>query len=87
MWGGSTVELDGRGLAADFNIKTNRAPIAAMVGPEDKKLEIMFSFIYWQFSSIAVVRCLLDKHNGDCFNGNVLCVATIAFNSSICAAQ
>jgi len=39
-WGGSKAELSGTGLAADFNIKTDRAPIVAMVGPEDKKLEM-----------------------------------------------
>ena len=39
-WGGSKAELSGTGLAADFNIKTGRAPIVAMVGPEDKKLEM-----------------------------------------------
>lgn len=40
-WGGSPAELDGRGLAADFNIKTRRAPIAAMCGPEEKKLPLL----------------------------------------------
>lgn len=42
-WGGTQVELSGTGLAADFNIKTNRTPIVAMVGPEDKKLEMMYA--------------------------------------------
>lgn len=40
-WGGTQVELSGTGLAADFNVKTNRAPIVAMIGPEDKKLEML----------------------------------------------
>jgi len=40
-WGGSPAELDGRGLAADWNIKTKRAPIVAMCGPEEKKLMLM----------------------------------------------
>jgi len=40
-WGGSPAELDGRGLAVAFNIKTKRAPIAAMCGPEEKKLQLM----------------------------------------------
>ena len=40
-WGGSPAELDGRGLAADWNIKTKRAPIVAMCGPEEKKLQLM----------------------------------------------
>ena len=40
-WGGTQVESSGTGLAADFNIKTDRAPIVAMVGPEDKKLEML----------------------------------------------
>ena len=39
-WGGSKAELSGTGLAADFNIKTKRTPIVAMVGPEEKKLEM-----------------------------------------------
>lgn len=40
-WGGSPAELDGRGLAADWNMKTNRAPIAAMCGPEEKRLQLL----------------------------------------------
>lgn len=40
-WGGSPAELDGRGLAADWNIKTKRAPIAAMCGPEEKRLQLL----------------------------------------------
>ena len=40
-WGGSKAELSGKGLAADFNIKTGRAPIVAMVGPEEKNLEML----------------------------------------------
>ena len=40
-WGGTQVESSGTGLAADFNMKTDRAPIVAMVGPEDKKLEML----------------------------------------------
>ena len=40
-WGGTQVESSGTGLAADLNIKTDRAPIVAMVGPEDKKLEML----------------------------------------------
>jgi hypothetical protein len=40
-WGGSPAELDGRGLAADWNIKTKRAPIVAMCGPEEKKLQLI----------------------------------------------
>ncbi|MCK4820793.1 hypothetical protein KA005_33820 [bacterium] len=40
-WGGTQVELSGTGLAVDFNVKTNRAPISAMIGPEDKKLEML----------------------------------------------
>jgi len=39
-WGGSKVELSGTGLAVDFNIKSDRAPIVAMVGPVDKKKEM-----------------------------------------------
>ena len=42
-WGGTQAELSGTGLAADFNIKTKRAPIVAMVGPEDKKLEMLLA--------------------------------------------
>ncbi len=42
-WGGTKPELNGVGLAADFNIKTNRTSIVAMVGPEDIKLELMQS--------------------------------------------
>lgn len=40
-WGGSTAELNGRGLAADWNIKTNREPIVAMCGPEEKRLQLL----------------------------------------------
>jgi hypothetical protein len=40
-WGGTKAELSGKGLAADFNIKTNRAPIAAMIGPKEKQLEML----------------------------------------------
>jgi len=40
-WGGTQAELNGTGLAADYNIKTDRAPIVAMIGPEDKKLEML----------------------------------------------
>ena len=40
-WGGSPAELDGRGLAADWNIKTSKAPIAAMCGPEEKCLQLL----------------------------------------------
>ncbi len=42
-WGGTQAELSGTGLAADFNIKTKRAPIVAMIGPEDKKLEMLLA--------------------------------------------
>jgi hypothetical protein len=40
-WGGSKTEVSGTGLAADFNIKTDRTPIVAMIGPKDKKLEML----------------------------------------------
>jgi len=40
-WGGTQAEVSGKGLAADYNIKTGRAPIVAMVGPEEKKLEML----------------------------------------------
>jgi hypothetical protein len=40
-WGGTQVELNGTGLAADWNIKTKRSPIVAMVGPSKKKLEML----------------------------------------------
>lgn len=40
-WGGTQAELSGTGLAADFNIKTKRTPIVAMIGSEDKKLEML----------------------------------------------
>ena len=40
-WGATAPELNGVGLAADFNIKTNRAPIVAMIGPEDNQLEML----------------------------------------------
>ncbi len=42
-WGGTQAELNGTGLAADFNIKTGRAPLAAVIGPEDKKLKMIFA--------------------------------------------
>jgi hypothetical protein len=40
-WGGTDTELSGVGLAAGFNIQTNRTRIITMVGPEEKKLEMM----------------------------------------------
>ena len=40
-WGGTQPEMSGKGLAADYNIKTSRSPIVAMVGPQDKKLEML----------------------------------------------
>jgi hypothetical protein len=40
-WGGTQEELSGVGLATDFNIKSKRSPIVAMIGPEDKKLEML----------------------------------------------
>ncbi len=40
-WGRTKSELSGQGLAADYNIKTNRAPIVAMIGPEEKQLEMI----------------------------------------------
>ncbi|MDD5326662.1 MAG: hypothetical protein PHY02_02480 [Phycisphaerae bacterium] len=40
-WGGTQEELNGLGLAADWNIKTKRSPVLAMVGPDDKKLEML----------------------------------------------
>ena len=40
-WGGSPAELDKRGLAVDLNIKSKRAPIVAMCGPEEKKLQLL----------------------------------------------
>jgi len=40
-WGGTRTEVSGKGLAADYNIKSNRAPVVAMVGPEDKRLEML----------------------------------------------
>ena len=40
-WGGTTAELNGRGLAADWNIKTNRETIVAMCGPEEKRLQLL----------------------------------------------
>lgn len=64
VWGGSTAELDGRGLAADFNIKTNRAPIAAMVGPEDKKLEMMKATTDYGLGLLlrTIARSFSEKH-------------------------
>jgi hypothetical protein len=64
VWGGSTAELDGRGLAADFNIKTNRAPIAAMVGPEDKKLEMMKAATDYGLGLLLrkIARSFSEKH-------------------------
>ncbi len=40
-WGGSPAELNGRGLAADWNIQTHRAPIVAMCGPDEKRLQLL----------------------------------------------
>jgi len=40
-WGGTQAELNGTGLAAEYNIKTDRAPIVAMIGPEDKKIKML----------------------------------------------
>ncbi len=40
-WGGTQTELNGTGLAADYNIQSNRSPIVAIVGPDDKKLEML----------------------------------------------
>lgn len=40
-WGGSPAELNGRGLAADWNIQTKRAPIVAMCGPDEKRLQLL----------------------------------------------
>lgn len=41
VWGGTGVEEGGLGLAGNWNIKTNRAPIASMLGPAEKKIAFM----------------------------------------------
>ena len=57
VWGGSDAELGGEGLAADWNMKTNRAPIAAMHAPDDKRLAMMAAAtdqgLGWTFRQIA----------------------------------
>lgn len=39
-WGATIAEINGVGLAADFQIKTQRAPVIDMIGPDEKKLEM-----------------------------------------------
>jgi len=65
VWGGSSAELNGRGLAVDFNIKTNRAPIAAMVGPENKKLEMMKAATDYGLGLLLreIARSFSEKHH------------------------
>ena len=40
-WGGTHTERGPLGLAADFNIKTGHAPLAAVVGPEEKRFAMI----------------------------------------------
>ncbi|MBN1505661.1 MAG: hypothetical protein JW955_02380 [Sedimentisphaerales bacterium] len=65
VWGGSDAEFDGRGLAVDFGIKTSRAPIAAMIGPDDKKLQMMRAATDEGFGSLLreIACSFAEKHH------------------------
>ena len=65
VWGGSAAEIDGRGLAADWNIQTNRAPIVAMTGPANKRLEMMKAATDYGLGSLlrTISRSFCDKHS------------------------
>lgn len=65
VWGGSAAEIGDRGLAADWNIKTNRAPIVAMVGPSKKRLEMMKAATDYGLGVIlrTIAHSFSDKYN------------------------
>ncbi len=63
-WGGSPAELNGRGLAADWNIKTNRAHIVAMCGPEEKRLQLLRASTDYGFGLVLreIARSFSTEH-------------------------